>query len=93
LADVNFNESAVIGITGTVQYWSGADRDEVHLWMLDHFVRVSKRVGNSEMFGCFVSRFLAASADRRDLELRKRVAHTCSNDANTIFSVAMMFFP
>src|ERR1700720_5007177 len=26
-----------------------ADRDEVHVWMLDHFVRVGKSVGNSEM--------------------------------------------
>src|ERR1700680_3556040 len=63
--------------------------------MLDHFVRVGKSMGNSEMLGRFVCGFLAARADRRDLELRKRaqgrnvgiappaVAHTCSNDANT----------
>jgi hypothetical protein len=49
------------------------------------------------MLGRFVCGFLAARADRRDLELRKRaqgrnvgiappaVAHTCSNDANTDF--------
>ena len=54
-------------------------------------------MGNSEMFGRFVCGFLAARADRRDLELRKRaqgrnvgiappaVAHTCSNDANADF--------
>ena len=63
--------------------------------MLDHFVRVGKSVGNSEMLGRFVCGFLAARANRRDLEIRKRaqgrdvgiarpaVAHTCSNDANT----------
>ena len=74
-----------------------ADRDEVHVWMLDHFVRVGKGVGNSEMFCRFVCGLLAARADRRDLELRKRAqgrnvgiappaaAHTCSNDANTDF--------
>src|SRR6202521_2055126 len=74
-----------------------ADRDEVHVWMLDHFVRVGKSVGNSEMLGRFVCGFLAARADRRNLELRKpaqgrnvgiappAVAHTCSNDANTDF--------
>src|SRR6266576_6892055 len=72
-----------------------ADRDEVHVGMLDHFVRVGKSVGNSEMLGRFVCDFLAARADRRDLELRKRaqrrnvgiappaVAHSTSNDANT----------
>jgi hypothetical protein len=49
-----------------------ADRDEVHVRMLDHFVRVGKSVGNSEMPGCFVCGFLAARADCRDLELRKR---------------------
>jgi hypothetical protein len=49
------------------------------------------------MLGRFVCGFLAARADRRDLELRKRaqgrnvgiappsVAHICSNDANTDF--------
>jgi hypothetical protein len=31
--------------------------------MLDHFVRVGKRVGNSEMLGRFVCGFLAARAD------------------------------
>src|ERR1700730_3659167 len=73
--------------------------------MQDHFVRVGKSVGNPEMLGRFVGGFLAACADRRDLELRKRtqgrnvgiappaVAHTCSNDANADFSVAMMIFP
>src|SRR5260370_3980612 len=72
-----------------------ADRDEVHVGMLDHFVRVGKSVGNPEMLGCFVCGFLAARADRRDLELGKRaqgrnvgiappaVSHICSNDANT----------
>src|SRR6202011_2288014 len=72
-----------------------ADRDEVHVWMLEHFVRVGKSVGNSKMLGRFVCGFLAARADRRDLELRKpaqgrnvgiappAVAHTCSNDAHT----------
>src|SRR5258707_13989021 len=65
--------------------------------MLGHFVRVSESVGNSELFGRFVCGFLAARADRRDLELTKRaqgrnvgiatpaVAHTCSNDADTDF--------
>src|ERR1700722_14519072 len=74
-----------------------ADRDEVHVWMLEHFVRVGKSVRNSEMLSRFVCGFLAARADRCDLELRKRaqgrnvgiappaVAHTCSNDANTDF--------
>src|SRR4029077_2874808 len=74
-----------------------ADRDEVHVRMLDHFVSVGKSMGNSEMLGRFVCGFLAARADRRDLELRKRaqsrnvgipppaVAHICSNDANTDF--------
>src|ERR1700722_16209312 len=74
-----------------------ADRDEVHVGMLNHFVRVGKSVGNSEMLGRFVCGFLPARADRRDLELRKRaqgrnvsiappaVAHTCSNDANADF--------
>src|ERR1700682_4264424 len=74
-----------------------ADRDEVPVGMLDHFVRVGKGVGNSEMLGRFVCGFPAARADRRDLELTKRaqgrnvgiappaVAHTCSNDANTDF--------
>src|ERR1700720_2456915 len=74
-----------------------ADCDEVHVWMLDHFVRVGKGLGNSEMPGRFVCGFLAARADRRDLELRKRaqgwnvgiappaVAHTCPNNANTDF--------
>src|SRR6202521_1691892 len=78
-----------------VKRHADADRDEVHVWMLDHFVRVGKSVGNSEMLGRFVCGFLAARADRRDLELRKpaqgrnvgiappAVAHTCSNDANT----------
>jgi hypothetical protein len=72
-----------------------ADRDEVHVRMLDHFVGIGKSVGNSEMLGRFVRGFLAACADRRDLKLRKRaqgrnvgvappaVAHICSNDANT----------
>src|ERR1700724_2179558 len=71
-----------------------ADRDEVHVWMLDHFVRVGKSVGNSELVGRFVCGFLAPRAVSRDLELRKRaqgrnvgiarpaVAHTCTNDAN-----------
>ena len=49
-----------------------ADQDEVHVGMLDHFVRVGKSVGNPEMLGRFVCGFLAARADRRDLELRKR---------------------
>src|ERR1700724_3384554 len=74
-----------------------AERDEVHVWMLDHFVRVGKSVGNSEMLGRFVCGFLAARADRRDLELRKRaqgrnvgiappaVTHIRSNDANSDF--------
>ena len=65
--------------------------------MLDHFVRVGKSVGDSEMLGRFVCGFLAARAHRRDLELGKRaqgwnvgiappaVAHTRSNDANTDF--------
>jgi hypothetical protein len=65
--------------------------------MLDHFVRVGKSVGNPEMLGRFFCGFLAARADRRDLELRKRaqgrnvgiappaVAHICSNDANADF--------
>jgi hypothetical protein len=65
--------------------------------MLDHFVRVGKSVVNPEMLGRFVCGFLAARADRGDLELTKRaqgrsvgiappaVAHTCSNDANTDF--------
>jgi hypothetical protein len=35
-----------------------ADGDEVHVWMLDHFVRVGKSVGNSEMLGRFVCGFL-----------------------------------
>jgi len=76
-----------------VKRYSHADRDEVHAGMLDHFVRV----GNPEMLGRFVCGFLAARADRRDLELRKRaqgrnvgvapptVAHICSNDANVDF--------
>src|ERR1700724_1766895 len=74
-----------------------ADNDEVHVRMLNHFVRVGKGVRNSEMLGRFVCGFLAARADRRDLELRKRaqgrnvgiappaVAHVCSNDANSDF--------
>ena len=81
----------------TVRRHLHADRDEVHVGMLDHLVRVGKSVGNSEMPGRFVCGFLAAGADRCDLELRKRaqgrnvgiapptVAHTCSNDANTDF--------
>ena len=80
-----------------VKRHSHADRDEVHVGMLDHFVRVGKSVGNPEMLGRFVCRFLAARADRRDLELRKRaqgrnvgiapptVAHICSDDANADF--------
>jgi hypothetical protein len=74
-----------------------AYRDEVHVRMLDHFVRVGKSVGNPEMLGRFVCSFLAARADRRDLELRERaqgrnvgiappaVAHICSNDPDTEF--------
>src|ERR1700736_933304 len=74
-----------------------ADRDEVHVWMLEHFVRIGESVGNSKMLGRFVCGFLAARADRRDLELRKRaqgryvgiarpaVAHIRSNDANSDF--------
>jgi hypothetical protein len=64
--------------------------------MLDHFVRVGKSVGNPEMLGRFVCSFLAARADRRDLELRERaqgrnvgialaVAHIRSNDPDTEF--------
>src|SRR5712671_2853440 len=80
-----------------VKRYPHADRDDVHVGMLDHFVRVGKSVGNSEMLGRFVCGFLAAGADRRDLERRKRaqgwnvgiapsaVAHTCSNDANADF--------
>src|ERR1700676_5105229 len=49
-----------------------SDRDEVHVWMLDHFVRVGKSVGNTEMLGRFVCGFLVARADRRDLEFGKR---------------------
>jgi len=49
-----------------------ADQDEVHVGMLDHFVRVGKSVGNPEMLGRFICGFLAARADRRDLKLRKR---------------------
>src|ERR1700716_1528824 len=68
-----------------VKRHSHADRDEV------------KSVGNPEMLGRLVCGFLAARADRRDLEFRKRaqgrnvgiappaVAHICSNDANTDF--------
>src|ERR1700736_5664804 len=74
-----------------------ADSDEVHVGMLGHFVRVGKSVRNSEMLGRFVCGFLAARANRRDLELRKRaqgrnvgiarpaVAHIRSNDANSDF--------
>src|ERR1700736_5719774 len=74
-----------------------ADRDEAHVGMLDHFSRASKSVGNPEMLGRFLCGFLAARADRCDLELRKRaqgrnvgiappaVTHICSNDANTDF--------
>src|SRR6266403_556003 len=82
-----------------------ADRDEVHIGMLEHFVRVGKSVGNSELLSRFVCGFLAARADRRDLELTKRaqgrnvgiappaVAHTCSNDANTdLFCCHDVFF-
>jgi hypothetical protein len=65
--------------------------------MLEHFVRVGKSVGKSEMLGRFICGFLAARAHRRDLEFRKRaqgwnvgiappaVAYICSNDANTNF--------
>jgi hypothetical protein len=72
-----------------------ADRDEVNVGMLDHFLRVGKSVRKSEMLGRFVCGFLVARADRRNLELRKRaqgrnvgiappaVAHIGSNDANT----------
>src|SRR6267142_2058072 len=75
----------------TVKRHPHAERDQVHVWMLDYFVRVGKSVGNSEMLGRFACGFLAARADRRDLELRKRaqgrdvgiappaVAYTCSN--------------
>jgi hypothetical protein len=73
-----------------------SDRDEVHVGMLDHFLRVGKSVGNPKMFGRFVCSFLAARADRRDLELRERaqgrnvgialaVAHIRSNDPDTEF--------
>ena len=82
-----------------------ADRDEVHVWMLDHFVRVGKSVGNSEMLGRFVRGFLAARADRRDLELRKRLNAgmwaSCPQPLRIlapmmptrILSVVMMIFP
>jgi hypothetical protein len=72
--------------------------------MLDHFVRVGKSVGNPEVLGRFVCGFLAARADRRDLELRKRaqgrnvriappaVEHICANDANTDFFRRQMIF-
>src|ERR1700726_2485052 len=49
-----------------------ADRDEVHVGMLEHFVRVGKSMENPEMLSRFVCGFLATGADRRDLELRKR---------------------
>jgi hypothetical protein len=74
-----------------------ADRDEIHVGMLDHFVRVGESAGNPEMLGRFVGGFLPAGADRRDLEFRKRpqgrnvgaaapaLAHICSNDADTDF--------
>src|SRR5258708_5036144 len=80
-----------------VERHAHADRDEVYVGMLDHFVRVGKSVGNSEMLSRFVCGFLAARTDRCDLEVRKRaqgwnvgiappaIAHTCSNDANTDF--------
>src|ERR1700739_1042083 len=80
-----------------VKRYPHADRDKVHVWMLEHFERVGKIMGNSEMLGRFGCGFLPARADRRDLELRKHaqgrnvgiappaVAHTCSNDANTDF--------
>src|ERR1700730_16496081 len=82
-----------------------ADRDEVHVWMLDHFVRVGKSVGNSEMLGRFVCGFLTARADRRDLEFRKRaqgrnvgiaspsVTYIYSNKANTDFFCGHDVFP
>src|SRR5882762_367191 len=97
-----FTVEMLTGIQGghpqlMVRRHAHADRDEVHVWMLDHFVRVGKSVGNSEVLGRFVCGFLSARADRRDLEFRKRaqgrnvgiappaVAHICSNDANTDF--------
>ncbi len=61
-------------------------------------------MGNSEMLGRFVCGFLAARADRRDLEFRKRAQgrNVASRPQplrilapmmpTRIFSVAMMFF-
>jgi len=88
-----------------VKRHSHADRDEVHVGMLDHFVRVGKSVRNSEMLGRFVCGFLAARADRRDLELRKRAQGRHVGIASRplrilapmmptrIFSVAMIILP
>src|ERR1700738_3823651 len=72
-----FTVEMLAGIQGghpqlMVRRHAHADRDEVHVWMLDHFVRVGKSVGDSEMLGRFVCGFLAARAHRRDLELRER---------------------
>src|ERR1700724_2200135 len=38
-----------------VKRYPHADRDEVHVGMLDHFVRVGKSVRNSEMLGRFAA--------------------------------------
>src|SRR5260221_3636445 len=51
-----------------------ADRDEIHVGMLDHFVRVGKSVGNTEMLGRFVCGFLSARTDRPDFELKNRAS-------------------
>jgi hypothetical protein len=61
------------------------------------FCKGRQSVGKSEMLGRFICGFVAARADRRDLEIREHaqgrnvgiappaVAHICSDDANTDF--------
>src|SRR5258708_15432390 len=64
-----FGEEMLAGIQSghphlMVKRYADADRDEVHVGMLDHFIRVGKSVGDAEMLGRFVGSFLPARADR-----------------------------
>src|SRR5258708_25269510 len=70
-----------------------ANRDRVHVWMTEHFVRVGKSMGNPEMLGSFVCGFLAARADRRDLEHLERSLRIRLVTARTFQTTSYHFRP
>ena len=74
-----------------------ADRDQVHVTVIDHLGGIGKGEWNAEVFRSLVRGFLTTGADRRDLEFGERlqgrdvgaatpaVTHVCADDPNTDF--------